>query len=345
MKKIAIITSSRADYGLLEPLIKLLSKHKNVCLIVSGTHLSCEHGYTKNDINFPISDELEIVMSHDTPNSICKSFGLAVDGFSEIFNRQKPDGVLLLGDRYEMLACAIASHINNIKIIHLHGGEISGNYDNAFRHSITQLSTYHFPATYKAFWRIVKFKGDTLNIHMIGALGCDGLVKRTEKPDNKILISWHPETSNEKDIDYDLMKEIYIRYPNTEKLQIMPNADNGRYRICVQDMSNMGCSFETLPRKDYIEYLSKCRMIIGNSSSGIIESPALGIPSIQVGDRQQNRERAASIIDCEPNQESIKQALTKLESKTFQDLMKTDYYCPYRGENVANKIVEVLNRI
>ncbi len=337
MKKIAVITSSRADWGLLKPVVEKLD---SPFLIITGSHLSPEHGMTINEISndlplHPVEwvEEVEILLSSDTEKGVCSAAGLTLIKFGELFDRIKPDLVLILGDRFEVLSACMAAHIYRIPIAHISGGDISGNYDNAFRHCITQLSTYHFPATEKARDLIIQMRlWDNKNVHNVGALGCDGLVKRTNEPDNKYIVINHSET-----LENSMPPFIFL---DGEVINIRPNADNGNYGIDAR-LSNS----ETMTRERFLVELSESKAIIGNSSCGIIEAPALGVPTINIGNRQQGRERASSIIDCEPNQESIKQALTRLESKDFQDLMKTDYYMPYQGENVAGKIVEVLNKL
>ncbi len=341
MKKIAVITTSRADYGLLKPVIGLLDDPIIVC---SGTHLSPEHGMTKNEIDH-IDFEVEILLSSDTEKGVCSAAGLTLIKFGELFDRIKPDLVLVLGDRFEVLSACVAAKIHRIPIAHIHGGEVSGGYDDSFRNCITHMATYHFPATYQARENIaymLDIKSNYLhrykNIKMVGALGCDGLVKRTEKPQNRFVVVVHPETLTRNN----WANELKSVFKNRKEVVdwIMPNADNGRYSLVCAEMIS-----KTFEREKYLDSLRNCRAIIGNSSSSVIEAPALGVPSILIGNRQKGRELAESIICCEPNQESIKQALTKLESKDFQDLMKTDYYMPYKGESVAGKIVEVLNKL
>ncbi len=342
MKKIAIITSSRADWGLLKPVImaavNLGWQDWSWQIIATGSHLSFEHGFTASEITEAgfSYEPVEILLSSDTEKGVCSAAGLTLIKFGELFDRIKPDLVLVLGDRFETVCICMAAKIHRIPICHVHGGEISGNYDNSFRWSISHMATYHFPATELASNRIFNLTfGDTRNIHMVGALGCDGLVKRKNEPDNYFVVILHPNTL--EDENYDCVKDV-LSERSEEIITIIPNADNGRY--LVSDWSKT-----TFTRKKFLDLLMHSKAIIGNSSCGIVESPSLGVPCINVGSRQANRECASSIIDCEPNQESIKKALTKLESKTFQDLMKTDYYMPYKGENVAGKIVEVLNGI
>jgi len=353
MKKIAIITSSRADWGLLKPVVEKLD---NPVLIITGSHLSEDHGMTKNEIYgdllnsgipiLPITHEVEILLSSDTEKGVCSAAGMTLIKFGELFDRVKPDLVLVLGDRFEVLSACMAAHIHRIPIAHIHGGDISGNFDNAFRHSITHMADIHFPATEKAKNNIMRMRGfrpvfapEMFNVHMVGALGVDGLKKRTTQPKDRIIVAWHPETSTEKEFESDLLGVIYKRYPETLKIHITPNADNGRYAIAKEKYHR------TFSRDEYIKLLSESWAIVGNSSSGIIESAALGVPTVNVGQRQAGRECAASIIDCKADIYGLLDAFDKLESKTFQDLMKTDYYMPYKGENVAGKIVEILNNL
>jgi len=349
--KIGIVTTSRADYGLLEPLIRQIWHDEDVelCLFVSGSHLSHAHGYTVDNIRFPISEEIEIILSSDTPTGVCKSFGLAVMGFGDAFERQEIDHCILLGDRYEMLAAGIAAHINRISCSHIHGGELTlGAYDNSFRHSITKMASLHFTATETYRNRVIQLGEHPDTVFNVGALGTQGLKCRDEQPDNsQVVVLYHPETLHANSItDFWNIIEI-IDELALEPIFIKSNADNGSYEINkiidAQARSNIWQVFTSKNRDDFLSLLSGCDAIIGNSSAGIIEAPALGVPTINIGKRQKGREMASSILNVEdPSYDNIHNAIETIYTWHFIDSLKT-IKTPYgKGENVAGKILDII---
>ena len=348
--KIGIVTTSRADYGLLEPLIRKVWHDEDVglCLFVSGSHLSHTHGHTVDNIGFPISEEIEIILSSDTPTGICKSFGLAVIGFGDAFERQEIDHCILLGDRYEMLAAGIAAHINRISCSHIHGGELtSGAYDNSFRHSITKMSQLHFVVTETYRKRVIQLGEHPDTVFNVGALGTQGLKRRYEQPKNgQVIVLYHSETLHPNSIvDFrNLVKAIDDRY-ELLPIFIKPNADykSSTVNDIVDEKALYWPVFLSLHREDFLKRLSNSDAIIGNSSSGIIEAPALGVPTINIGRRQEGRLRASSIIDVpEPTMGNIEKAFDTLYSKEFQAGL-SDIKAPYgKGENVAGKILDII---
>ncbi len=352
--KIALITGSRAEWGLLKPLAQKLHNTliRNFHLVVTGSHLSPQFGMTVNEIPAEwITDKVECILASDTPVAISKAMGLAVISFGETYERLEPDLVVVLGDRFEILAAVIAAHISRIPVCHIHGGEVTaGAYDDAFRHSITKMSQLHFVAAEPYKIRLMQLGEHPDNVFNVGALGCDGLEKRDEKKARKnlILVCLHEETIDVSLFGWKLYADIapflkkMISGSNYRAIYIHAGADVGTMVFGTRDKEK-GCDhFESLPRTVFLDFLRKSVCIIGNSSSGIIEAPALGVPTINIGDRQKGRPMADSIIQAEPTKESIQAAFDKLYSQKFQDLMKTDYYQPYKGENVAEKIVAII---
>lgn len=347
--RVCLVTGSRADWGLLQPLAKLMHKDKGIDLqlIVTGSHLSHEFGYTKNDIDLPISEEIECVLSSDTAVGISKAFGLAVISFGEAYKRLNPDAVLVLGDRWEILACAVAAHIAKIPIIHVHGGEVTeGAYDDAFRHSITKMSQLHFAAADDYRNRIIQIGENPDSVFNVGSLGCDGLSKRRGHTENFALFVCHPETLVPEPLVDDLLDITNILH----YICILPNNDVGQYEIYKRYYRTWFAPTQDvelrphIERSEFIDLLGRCKLILGNSSCGIIEAPALGVPTINIGDRQKGRLMADSIIQAEPTKESIRKAFDRLYSKEFQDLMKSDYRIYYKGGNVAEKILEIIKQ-
>lgn len=347
--KLAIITGSRADWGLLEPLVyQIYNSNGNyrLQLVVTGSHLSHEFGYTIKDITYPVNEQIECVLSSDTPVGICKSIGLAVSSFGECFERLKPDTVIVLGDRWDVMASAIASHVSNIPIIHIHGGEVTeGSYDNAWRFAITHMAQLHFPATDKYASRIIQTGQWPNTVYNVGALGCDGLEKRKDYTDNNFFIFCvYPQTLDiRSDEVYPLLKACR---PGKSKILLIGGSHDVGFLCFDKACKDNGIfSYQrSMPREHFLYFLKDVDAIVGNSSCGIIEAPALGVPTINIGNRQKGRLMADSIIQAEPTKESIKAAFDKLYSEEFQALMKTDYYTPYQGGNVAEKIWTIIKR-
>lgn len=326
-----IVTGSRADYGILEPLIQKISddSYFDMSLIVTGSHF--KQG-SDDDIKFEHT-KIHCNLQDDSAVGISKSMGLAQISFCEACERLKPELVILLGDRFEIMAAATAAHIGGFPVAHIHGGEVTlAAYDDSFRHSITKMSSLHFVAAEEYRQRVIQLGENPDTVFNVGALGCDGLVKRKSQPDKPFyIVIWHPETIGGAEIH-----RIRIDISNAKVLFIGSGYDKG----CA------GASFKKsvkhLSRGTYLEYLYGATAIIGNSSSGIIEAPALGVPTINVGERQTGRLKAASIIDCQYS--GITDAIQKVGSEEFQSFMQTDYHCPYGGGGVAGKIIETIKQ-
>jgi len=338
MVRIAVATSSRADYGLLKPLLELIPK-ESLNLIVTGSHLCYEHGYTVKEIECP-HETIEILLSSDTPEAIAKSMGLAQIGVAEVFSRTKPHCLIALGDRFEVFAICSAAHIFNIPIIHIHGGEVTaGAYDDAFRHSITKMSQLHFVAAEPYRDRVIQLGEHPDTVFNVGALGCDGLTRRVGYENNKscVLIQ-HPETLgdyNHLDLYSFLTFELklYVKVINS-------GLDKGSHKNKNKEASS------SYPREAYLNMLKQSDFIIGNSSSSVIEAPALGVPTILLGDRQLGRELADSIIIADTTPDSIRESVEELYSEDFQDEINNPYNTPYLGGNVAWKILStILNKL
>jgi GDP/UDP-N,N'-diacetylbacillosamine 2-epimerase (hydrolysing) len=346
--KLCIITGSRSEYGLLYPLIKKIKTDPEINLdfIATGSHLSPEHGMTVNDIEFPC-EKIECILSSDSPIGVSKAMGLAMISFSEVYDRIKPDAIIILGDRFEIMAAAIAAHINRIPICHISGGEITkANYDDAFRHSITKMSQLHFTAAEPYRQRIIQMGEHPDRVFTVGALGLDGLFPRKDHENlGNIMVIYHPTTLVDEDYNelFSVLTELQQR-----KIFILSNADNGwsaiDYRIMkLAKVRSDIFYYQSLSRREFLNCLKWVDAIVGNSSCGIIEAPALGVPTINIGSRQEGRLRASSIIDCEMKKESIRKAFEKLYSKEFQESLK-EIERPYGGGNVAQKIVEIIKR-
>lgn len=328
------MTTSRSDYGLLEPVIKIIHEDPalELCLMVTGSHLSRQYGYTVQHIKYPIAEKVETVLANDSSVAISKASGLTSISFGEAYERHRPDLVLCLGDRFECMAAVVSAYLANIRISHIHGGEwTEGSYDNGFRHSISHMASLHFPAA-PAYAERLRQMGVPGEIHMVGALGCDSLKRSPWKRTKRFVVMYYPETNGGNQCNViDLLDSLPMG-STADVFGPRPDVGNHAFNYRPKD----------LPREEFIGLLGQAEAVIGNSSAGIIEAPSLGIPTINVGNRQRGRLMACSIIQADASKDGIEKALERLQSREFEEIMASDYYQPYRGENVAKKIVEVI---
>ncbi len=314
MKRIGIMTGTRAEYGLLKPLMRAIDKDRELelYLIVSGMHLSPEFGLTYKEIEedgFGINAKVEMLLSSDSPVGISKSIGLGIIGFADEFKRAGLDMLILLGDRYEALAAAVAAMIMRIPISHLHGGELTeGLIDEGIRHSITKMSYLHFTSTEEYRRRVIQLGENPERVFCVGAIGVEN-IKKTELmskeelensihfeiDDNVAVVTYHPVTLENNTVE-NQFTNLLRALDRNDKLRIIftkANADtNGRiinelidkFVTCNRERA---CAFYSLGQKRYLSALKYCRLVIGNSSSGIIEAPSFGKPVIVLGDLNQ----------------------------------------------------------
>ena len=363
-RKITITTGTRAEYGILRPILeKIVSRKKlQLFLIVTGTHLSKKHGMTINEIKkdkFKIYQTFKFLPNDDTGFSAAKSLGEGVVQFAKIFKKIKPDINLILGDRDEMLASAIAAYHMNIPNAHIHGGDVSGNIDEYTRHAITKISNIHFPATEKSKRRIIKMGENPKSVFLTGSSSIDELrnnkILSKKQFENKygfkltknlIVLVQHPVTTQidntKKHIQNTLKAIEYFGYTTTI---IAPNSDAGSNTI-FQNIRHFAKShnfvkiFPSLPRSDYLYLIKNCGVVVGNSSSGVIEASYFGTPAVNIGIRQQGRERSKNVFDA--NSESvisIKRAILRALKKNT----KPSYL--YGIGNASQKIVRHLEKI
>ena len=343
---IGIVTGSRAEWGLLYPLAKAVwMSSDKLNLFVTGSHLSNAHGHTVDEIRLPITAEIQCVLASDDEKSICKNVSLAVAGFGDVFDDCTLDCVILLGDRYEILAAAISAHIHRIPIVHIHGGEVTaGAYDDAFRHSITKMSSLHFVANGEYRRRVIQLGERPETVFNVGALGVTGLSPRNKQPNSKqAIVLYHPETlmANSTITVYYIVEALIEC--GVIPIFILSNADNGNNAINSAIKSFPYNVYTSRERDEFIDMLLGADFIIGNSSCGIIEAPALGVPTINVGSRQGGRERASSIIDVfDPTKQDIIEAINRVYSTSFQNKL-SNISMPY--ENSDNADISILSVI
>ena len=368
MKRIGIMTGTRAEYGLLKSLMQEINKDNDLelYLIVSGMHLSPEFGMTYKEIEedgFQINAKVEMLLSSDSPAGISKSIGLGVIGFADEFQRADLDMLILLGDRYEALSAAISAMVMRIPIAHLHGGELTeGAIDEGIRHSITKMSYLHFTSTEQYRNRVIQLGENPERVFYVGALGVENIKKinlmtkeeleksiHFEIDENTVVVTYHPVTLENNTVEEQFLNLLKVldRKPKIRMIFTKANADtNGRIvnelidKYAAQN-SERACAFMSLGQKRYLSALKYCRIVIGNSSSGIIEAPSFGKPIINIGDRQKGRICADSVINCGYTQQEIQQAMETALTEEFENKARN---CrnPYEKENTAANIISVI---
>lgn len=369
MKKICIITGTRAEYGILKPVIEKVCQTNGLelQLVVTGMHLSSEFGLTYREIeqdNFPIAAKIEMLLSSDTSVGISKSMGIALIGFADYFETYKPDIVVILGDRYEMLVAALAAMIARIPIAHIGGGDLTeGAIDEAIRHSITKMSHLHFAATEEYRNRVIQLGEHPSTVYNVGALGVENiktikLLSRKEVEeslefqftDNTIMVTYHPVTLENMTAQKQF-RSILDVIDNHKELSVIftkANADtDGRIINQMIDeyvaLNSDRCkAYTSLGQVRYLSTLQFCKVVVGNSSSGIIEVPSFGIPTVNIGDRQKGRTRSASVIDCGNSLQEIENALHIALSREFREGL-INVKNPYEKLGTSDTIIQIIS--
>lgn len=364
MKKIAVFTGTRAEYGLLYWLMKDIQADESCELqvLATGMHYSTIHGNTWKDIErdgFQISENVEILLSSDTPSSIVKAMGVGLLGFADSLKRMKPDVLVVLGDRFEALAVVQAALIMKIPVAHLHGGELTeGAYDESIRHAITKMSNIHFTAAEPYRNRVIQLGEQPDRVYNVGALGLEHLTRTTFKSLEElnqqynfdfskpyVLITYHPETN----LNENNPKVLFSALDKIQDLNFVisyPNADNG-YNQIVDEMLIFKEKYpdkvllvQNFGIQNYLSVLKNAVAMIGNSSSGLSEAPALKIPTINIGDRQKGRLRCESILDVPLCEQAILEAFDKVKVMSQESLEKMTP--PLGSGNTSKKILDIL---
>lgn len=345
LRKIAVVSGSRADYGHLFWLLREIDDDSalELQLIVTGMHLSEAFGRTVTEIEqdgFSITARVELPLNGDRPRDIARASAVALDGLSEVFERLKPDIVVVFGDRFEMLSAATAALLANIPIAHIHGGESTeGLIDEAIRHAVTKMAHLHFPAAEPYAKRIAQMGENPASIYCFGAPGLDHLV-RSSLPDRAtlsrdldiglnsplFLITFHPVTLDRIASSHGIeaLLDALARFPEATIIVTGVNADTYHADIVQRIRHFAGKNADrisvraSLGHKNYLGLLRIADVVIGNSSSGIIEAPMFRVPSVNIGDRQRGRLRAASVIDCGENAENIAKAIDRALDQDFR---------------------------
>ena len=372
VKKICVVTGTRADFGIMSRLLEMIrdSREFELQVVATNMHLAPEYGMTVNEIEqsgFKVDRRVDMLLSGDSATATVKSMGVGMIGIADALADLRPDYLLILGDRYEMLSVASASIIFRIPVIHLHGGEVTeGAYDNAIRAAITQLSSIHFTSTEEYRNNVVRMGADPARAFNVGSLGVDNA--RTDElmtleafnqsldfdfRPGFLLVTYHPATCHpgEEAKDTKQFLDALDRFPDQQILITMPNSDTGGREVarlmreygernpdCVKCVTSLG-------RLRYYTALSLCGAVVGNSSSGLIEAPSFGVPTLNVGDRQKGRAQGNTVVNSGSETEEIVAGLKKVLTPDFRIYCRQEGVNPYSQPNTALQILNHLRDI
>ena len=371
LRKICVATGTRAEYGILFSLMNeiLQDPDLELQLIVTGAHLSAEFGLTHRQIEhdgFVIDAKVEMLLSADTPSAIVKSMGLGVIGFAEVLDRLRPDIIVIAGDRYEMLAMAQAALIFQVPIAHIHGGEVTeGAYDDAIRHAITKMAQWHFVAANPYRQRVIQMGEQPERVFNFGAPGLDHLAGITwldrdaletalqiELQSPLLLVTYHPVTLSEFAPEGAMLElfEALREYPEATIILTYPNADTGGRSLIelidqfVREAPASRRAFVSLGQQKYLSLMRQADVVVGNSSSGLTEAPALQKATVNIGDRQKGRLKAESVVDAVETAASIAQAIRCALRPAFRATLSNTNSVYGQGE-VGRKIKNALKTV
>lgn len=370
MRKICFVTGTRAEYGLLSRLMRLVKEDKDLQLQVIATnmHLMPEYGETYKEIEkdgFTIDKKVYMHKPSDDAHGIISSMAEEMQGMNDALSELKPDILVLLGDRYEILVAAQVALIHRVPIAHIHGGEVTeGAFDDAIRHSVTKMSSLHFTSCEEYRHRVIQMGEHPSRVFDVGSLGVENikavpLMTKDEleasldfKIDTQtILVTYHPVTlggNPAKDIREFL--DALDQFKDLKVIFTMPNSDTGRDAIAlavenyVEKHSNRAKAYTSLGLKRYLSTLQFVKAAVGNSSSGIIEVPSFGIPTLNIGDRQKGRLASRSVVNCGTSKDEVIAGLKLCLSEEMQKAAKT-YENPYVKPDTANLIYQELKNV
>lgn len=366
-RKIAVVTGSRAEYGLLYWILHDLQLDPEIelQLIVTGMHLAPEFGSTVREIQrdgFPITRRVEMLLSGDTPGAVAKSIGLGVIGFSDALEQLRPDLLLVLGDRFEILAAVQAAMVHNVPIVHIAGGDTTeGAFDEGIRHAITKMSHLHLVTTPSAAQRVRQMGESPAHVHVVGSPGLDHLRRRpllersaleselgAPLGERNLLITFHPVTLEPGEglrQQEELLRAVERLPADVSCWFTLPNADTGG-RGLAQALTSWAKGrpgvhvHASLGQLRYLSLMNQVDMVVGNSSSGLYEAPSFAIPTVNIGDRQRGRLAAPSVLHCEPTAADISAALDKAWTLDCRDVVN-----PYGDGHSAGRIIEALKQL
>lgn len=368
-KNIAVLTATRAEYGLLKPLMERIEQDQELelAVLVTGMHLSEEFGYTYEEIiedGFSITAKIPILDQKHDAAATSRAMAVALLEFGKYFQINKPDLLVVLGDRYETVAVCLAAVNMRIPIAHIHGGEITeGAVDDVFRHAITKFSYLHFPSTERYAKRIVQLGESPDRVFTVGSLGVENIknvrLLTQEELEASVgmdlkgqyaVVTFHPVTLEEGSVEDQFREVLYALDAFQMKYIITKaNADTGGYIInqlideYAAEHDNV-LAVTSLGMKRYLSALKYCTMVIGNSSSGILEAPSFGVPTVDIGDRQRGRVAAETVIHCKTKKEEIKEAIYKALEMTIYSGGGVSARNPYDMDGTSMKILSACKK-
>ncbi len=368
-KTVAVVTGTRAEYGLLRPVIEKIaaSERLRLRLVVTGAHLSERFGNTVQEIEqsgVPIDRRIPILTHPSTPLGSCKTVADTIGYFSDYFEETRPDAVLVLGDRYEIFAVASAAAMLHIPVAHISGGDVTlGAADEFFRHSITKMASLHFPSCAQYANRLVAMGEEPRRVFNVGGLGDENI--RTLKLKDKaqlaqdigfsldepyLLVTYHPETAGKANpvAQVQQLLDALDTLPQLRVIFTLANADAGgeaineTLRNYVAQHSN-AIAFTSMGMLNYLSAMRTTAAVVGNSSSGVVEAPSFGVPTVNIGERQAGRLRCPSILDCAGDTAAIRAALVTALSPEFAAKAKAQQSPYYNGTATSSEIVRILS--
>lgn len=369
-RKVCVVTGTRAEFGLLRWLMHDIKLSRNLVLqiVATGAHLSPEHGLTVHEIEaagFTVDRKVQMLLSSDSEVGITKSIGLGTIGFADAYNDLRPDLIVVLGDRYELISAVTAALIARIPVAHLHGGETTeGAYDESIRHAITKMAHLHFVAAEEYLRRVVQLGEQPDRVFQVGGLGVDAikrmnLLSRDELEraldfrfrEKNLLVTFHPATLDGDRPAEQFSELLTALEPLTETCLIfsLPNSDTGGKSIAamierfVQRHPNAHL-FKSLGQLNYLSCMQFVDGVVGNSSSGLTEAPSMGVGTVNVGDRQKGRLSATSVIHCIAKARSILAAIETLYTSNFKNELR-NVTNPYGNGGACEKIIRVLEAV
>lgn len=367
VKKVAVFTGTRAEYGLLYWLLHDIRADKDLQLqlLVSGSHLSPEFGHTYQQIEadgFDISAKIEILLSSDSAVGTVKSMGLALIGLADTLARLQPDVLVILGDRFEALAAAQSAMLMKIPVLHLHGGEISeGATDDAIRHAITKLSYLHATSTEAYRQRVIQLGEAPARVQNVGAIGLDHLTRSNLLSKTELaqalnfaltqpffVVTYHPVTLADEpaQASFAALLAAMDKFPEHQIILTYPNADEGGRQIMsmlqhyAANQPQRVLAIKSLGQLRYLSAVKHAAAVIGNSSSGIIEVPAFHVPTVNIGSRQQGRLAAPSVLHCSATESAIEAAITKALNHPV-----TNNSNPYGQGDASGKVIQMIKQL
>ena len=366
--KLCVVTATRAEFGLLSGVMELIESDASLELqvVVTGAHLMEEFGHTVDAVRsagFAVSAEVTEITSAETNADVAHQVGAGISGFTKALGSLTPDAIVILGDRYEMLAAAVAAFFLDIPIVHLHGGEVTeGAFDDSIRHAITKFSQVHCVAAPEYKRRVVQLGESPETVHVVGGLGVDQIHRtmllgrddvetqlELSLSNPSFLVTYHPETEGHRSVAEDLGEVVSAleSFPEATVVFTMPNADPGHHIVAamLQDSVHRHQGrwhlFAALGRLRYLSLAQHVDVVLGNSSSGLLEIPSLKKPTVNIGNRQSGRLQALSVINAKPHSVEITQAIGVALSEHFRATL-ANVVNPYGAPGASKRIVNLL---